>query len=173
MAVEAVSVLLANVEAIGVIGAATVTFELWKQQRFVRNLAKDINSKYRSYKGKSAGNCDRLLRNKVEALCINIRDNVNKQHSSGTIETEQSRRLIGQNDSIIRDNKSSPRGTPWRVNWRLRRKLSKIDRSIIDSLSAGMVSSSTMGDNSPEKLSKYISDVGEALTRRTLLVSDT
>ena len=32
MAVEAVSVLLANVEAIGVIGAATVTFELWKQQ---------------------------------------------------------------------------------------------------------------------------------------------
>ena len=173
MVAEVISFLMANVVEITSLTSAGAAFEFWKQQRFAKNLARDVHGKYRNYKGNTPGNCDRLLRNKVEALCISIRDNVNKQHSSGAIETDQSRRLIGEIDSIIRDNKSSPRGTPWKENWRLRRKLSKLDRGIIDSLTAGVVSSSKMDENSPEKLSKHISDVGEALTRRTLLVSDT
>ncbi|SVB53203.1 uncharacterized protein METZ01_LOCUS206057, partial [marine metagenome] len=50
MLLEASTVLIANIEAIGLIGALGVVFEMWKQQRFARGLAKDIGQKYRNYR---------------------------------------------------------------------------------------------------------------------------
>ena len=173
MLVEASTVLIANIEAIGLVSALGVGFEMWKQQRFARNLAKDIGHKYRNYRGKGAGDCDRLLRQRVEALCVTVRSNVNKQHEVGAINVEQSRRLVGLVDSMIKDVRHSPRGRPWNAGWSLRRKLGKLDRVAIDSLLAAIVCSREGQAFSSDTCIRHIHNAGEALTRRGLLVVDT
>lgn len=173
MLVEASAVLIANLEAIGLIGALGVGFEMWKQQRFARNLAKDINQKYKNYRGKGAGDCDRLLRQRVEALCVTVRSNINKQHETGAIDVKQTRKLVGLVDSMIKDVRHSPRGRPWKAGWSLRRKLGKLDRMTIDALLVAIACSREGQRFSSDRFTKHIHSAGEALTRRSLLVIDT
>jgi len=173
MLAGASTVLIANAEAIGLVGALGLGYEFWREQRFVRNLAKDIGLKYKNYKGKTAGDCDRLLREKIESLCSTVRSNVNKQHNSGAIDVEQNRRLIGRVDSLISKVRYSPRGKSWKAGLRLRRKLGKLDREAIDSLTAAIASSREGRTFSYESCSKHLSSAGEAFTRRGLLVMGT
>jgi len=167
------SAVLFNLETVGFVSLLTIGFDFWKQQRFARNLAKDINKKYKNYKGKTAGECDRLLREKIESLCSTVRSNVSKQHNSGAISVEQSRRVIAHVDSLIRKVRYSPRGKSWKAGLRLRRKLGKLDREAIDSLTAAIASSREYQTISLDSCNKHLSSAGEALTRRGLLVMDT
>jgi len=167
------SAVLFNLETVGFVSLLTIGFDFWKKQRFARNLAKDISQKYKNYKGKTPGDCDRLLREKVESLCSVVRSNVNKQHNSGAISVDQSRRLVGRVDSLISKIRYSPRGRSWKAGWRLRRKLGKLDREVIDSLTAAIASSREGQAISLESCNNHLSSADEALTRRGLLVVNT
>jgi len=168
-----VAAFLLYLKSAGFVSLLGVGAEYWLDQRLARSLAKDINTKYNKYKGKTAGTCDRLFREKIESLFSTVRSNVNKQHKSGAISVEESRRLISRLDSKINEIRYSPRGRTWKAGWRLRRKLGKLDRKVIDSLTAAIASSREGQEISLESCNIHISTAGEALTRRGFLVMDT
>jgi hypothetical protein len=116
-----------------------------------------------------------MLKQKVEAFCNTVRSNVNNQHRAGAIDVAHTRGLVGRIDSIIKDVRHSPRGKPWEAGtgWRQRRKLTKLDRAVIDSLLAAIACSREGEAVSYEACSKHVSDAGEALRRRSLLVMNT
>ena len=153
MLVEAFALLVVNLESATATVASGWLVDKWIQQRFVRGLARDVNKGYRGYKGKQPADCDRMLKQKVA-------------HTRG---------LVGRIDSIIKDVRHSPRGKPWeaRTGWRQRRKLRKLDRAVIDSLLAAIACSREGEAVSYEACSKHVSDAGEALRRRSLLVMNT
>ena len=43
---------LSNIEIIGLTTVASAALEFWLQQKFVRDLAKDIDRKYTNYRGR-------------------------------------------------------------------------------------------------------------------------
>ena len=162
---------LSNIEIIGLTTVASAALEFWLQQKFVRDLAKDIDRKYTNYRGKNSNQSDVLFCKKAKSICLSIRSNVVSSSDGGTSNAVENRFLVSKIDKLIDDLERNPRGMLWKVNRRTRKKLGRLDREIIDSLNNAFSYSKILSKN--EELQENLSITGEALTKRALLVNST
>ena len=82
--------------------------------------------------------------------------------------------LKSEIDAMARNLQHGPRGQYWKIGYLTRRKLSKLDSRAVTSL--GRLISNLNSNNDDTKVSeciKSINDTNEALTNRTLLVTNT
>ena len=162
---------LSNIEIIGLTTVASAALEFWLQQKFVRDLAKDIDRKYTNYRGKNSNQSDVLFCKKAKSICLLVRSNVVYSSSGETSNAVENRALVSKIDKLIDDLERNPRGMLWKANRRIRKKLGHLDREIIDSLNNALKSSKHFSKN--EELQENLSFAGEALTKRALLVNST
>lgn len=144
---------------------------LWREQRFYKNLARDIYGHSMYKKGPES---DRLFHGKMDSLCTAARDSINRHYKSQNITLKDSRMLKSEIDAMARNLQHGPRGQFWKISYLTRRKLSKLDSRAVTSL--GRLISNLNSNNDDTKVSeciKSINDTNEALTNRTLLVTNT
>jgi len=153
------------------IPSAAALYLLWREQRFYRNLAKDIYG-YSMYK--KGPESDKLFHSTMESLCIKARDGVDRNYKSNNISLDESREIKTEIDGLLRNIKHGPRGQLWKISYFTRRKLGKLDSVAINTLGAIISTLETENNQSlSSNCSQLIKETNDALTKRALLVANT
>ena len=149
-------------------------FVVWRsvlEIRFIINLTKQIHG-YTMYK--NGPDSDRLFLEKMETLCLDAREGVNRNYKHNNISLEQSMEIKVEIDELRNNLRHGPRGRMKKLGYLTRRKLGKLDSLAIKSIDA-MISDLETKNNQEltSKCSILIKETNDALTRRTRLVANT
>jgi len=163
-----------DLTTIAILMTPASVYALWTlflEIRFVLKLADQIQG-YARYTNSSES--EKLFLNKVESLCLKSRAGVDRNYKNNIFSLEQSMEIKDELDILRNNFMHGPRGKLEKVGFFKRRRLMKLDYEVIKSINA-MISLLDAGNN--EKLARnclmLIKEVGDALTRRTLLVTNT
>ena len=148
--------------------------ELWRyyvHQRLVLSLGSKVIG-YGGYRNKQKSfEDDRKIVARSEEMCQMTRDNLRGAiQASSEDKRGFHRETIKMVDAMISGLASKARGDPSTLPRRLRRRLTKLDKSLIEELSMAAKVSGGSDEAKLDVVREHLSRAGEALTKRTTLV---